>query len=327
MVEFLNRATVDIQSTEGRTLSGMAMPWDKVSMVRDLIRGRVTPPYPEAFAPVSTDKTRAIHPNFPVFVGHDPSSEPIGIVNFRRSDAEGGLMFDAPLSKTRRADDQLELANDGAMRSVSIQFRPVAAISRMLGSTPGVTYRTEVGLRHLALAPTGYGQYDDARVTAIRSDLGELDDTVAGAVQAADAAIDAAACCLDPTDPAYNIGQAQALITAAQLAVDAALAMLGAVDADDAEAESPLAAAMSGRMEAVYSTIARRHLVDRRPTFDLDRASGIGQPVVKHDVPLTCKVEVLQVTGTTDADAKAKAIAKVKSALAAMGGIHLISAN
>lgn len=277
MSTIYNRASAEIGETNGRTLSGIAMPWDKVAVVRDLVNGRPGKPYPEAFAPSSTDKTRAEHASFPVFVGHDPSSEPIGVVTFSRS-AEA-LMFDAPLSKTRRADEHLELANDGAMRSVSIQFVPGKDTRR---SFPGVAspavYRTEVALRHLALAPTGYGQYPDAQVLAVRA---ELDDTIAGAVQAADAAIDAAAKCIDPTDDDYNIGQAQALITAAQLAVDAALAMLGAPDADDVvsdaqDAGAPdelatMAAVMAGRMEAVWSTVARRRKVERMSLPDLTR--------------------------------------------------------
>lgn len=169
MTEVLNRTSVVIGETTGRTLSGLAMPWDTVAMVRDLLGGRVGPRYPEAFAPASTDKTRSGHHNFPVFVGHNPASEPIGVVNFNRS--HEGLMFDAPLSKTPRADTFLELANDGAMRSVSIQFVPMRHLSRTLAGVPGVTYRTEVGLRHLALAPTGYGQYEDAQVLTIRDNV------------------------------------------------------------------------------------------------------------------------------------------------------------
>lgn len=263
MVDFLNRSAVDIGETNGRTLSGMAVPWDKVAIVQDRVGG---PRYPEAFAPASTDVSRSQHASFPFFVGHDPGSEPIGIVEFWRSDAEGGLMHDAHISKTPRGDTYLELAKDDAMGSVSIQFRPIKDAQR---SFPGVgqptVYRTEVGLRHLALVATGYGAYEDARVLSIRS---ELDETLNGAVQAADAAIDVAAKCLDPTDDDYNVGQAQALITAAQLATDVALAMLGAVDADDVvddgEADpSDPTLSLVGRMEFLYSTVARRRIVER----------------------------------------------------------------
>jgi len=263
MVDFLNRASVEIGETTGRTLSGIAMPWDKVAHVRDLVHGRPGPVYPEAFAPSSTDVSRSQHVNFPVFAGHDAGSEPIGVVAFSAS-AEA-LMFDAPMSNTPRGNDYLELAKDGACRSVSIQFRPIKDARRTFpGVREPVLYRTEVGLRHLALAPTGYGQYEDATVTSIRA---ELDETVAGAVQAADAAIDAAAKCLDPTDDDFNPAQAQALITAAQLACDVALDLLGAVDADDEPA--PEAMAMAGRMEVIYSTVARRRRVERLHVPDL----------------------------------------------------------
>lgn len=269
MTQFLNRMGGLEIGAEGRTLSGLAMPWDKPSVVQDRVGGA---PYNEAFAPVSTDKTLMERTTFPVFAGHDHLSEPIGVVSFRRSDAEGGLVYDAPLSRTQRADNYLELAKDGAMRSVSVQFRPIKAVRRTFPDVNApVTYRTEVGLRHLALAPTGYGAYEDAKVLSIRT---ELDETVSGAVQAADAAIDAAAKCLDPTDDDYNVGQTQALITAAQLATDVALSMLGAVDADDAvddgEADpSDPTTMLSNRMAFVYSTVARRRQVDRHALPDL----------------------------------------------------------
>lgn len=181
---FLNRASVEIGETRGRTLSGIAMPWDKVARVRDVVGGRSSAPYLEAFAPSSTDKTRAEHTTFPFFAGHDVRTEPIGAVKFSRS-AEA-LMFDATASETPRGNDYLQLAKDDAMGSVSIQFRPVKAASRSFPGVPGtVTYRTEVGLRHLALAPTGYGQYEDARVLAIRSDVtfDALTDAVKDAIE------------------------------------------------------------------------------------------------------------------------------------------------
>lgn len=330
MTPFLNRALADIGEANGRTLSGLAMPWDRVAMVRDLVRGRVTDPYAEAFAPSSTDVSRAQHASFPVFAGHDVGTEPLGVVSFSRSDE--GLMFDAPLSNTPRANDFLELAKDGAMRSVSIQFRPVKATRRQVGDVRDVLYRTEVGLRHLALAPTGYGQYEDAQVYAVRA---ELDDTVAGAVQAADAAIDAAAKCLDPTDDDYNVGQAQALITAAQLAVDVALSMLGAVDADDAvEADddpSDPMMALPARMALVWATVARRRQVERITVPDLGRAdfkdTGGLKPVEGSNpndarFPITDESSLgkaMQALGRVKPGDRARVIAHIKERASALG--------
>jgi HK97 family phage prohead protease len=159
----LFRASIDL-TTEGRTLTGVAMPWDRPTMVRDM----TGPAYLEAFSPSSADVTlrQNVDPR-PVFKRHDYTQDPVGTVTFERS-AEG-LLFVAPLSKTRDADETLELVNDGAMRSVSIGFRPIKQQQRPM-SEGNVTYRTEMALRELSLAPTGFGQYSEALVTAVRTE-------------------------------------------------------------------------------------------------------------------------------------------------------------
>lgn len=163
MTETLFRATLDVAETTGRTLSGLAVPWDKPTRVRDL----TGPAYLEAFTPGSADVTMRQHPSFPVFKRHNYNEDPIGVVTFQRS-AEG-LIFEAPLSKTKAADEALELVNDGAMRSVSVGFRPLKSINRP--STDGtVTWRTEVALRELSLAPSGFGQYPEAMVASVRTE-------------------------------------------------------------------------------------------------------------------------------------------------------------
>lgn len=185
----LYRASVEIGDFAGRTLSGLALPWDEPTRVRD-VNG---PEYLEAFAPASTDLTRSLHPDgFPTYWMHayryDPLAEPLGMVSYGRS-AEG-LMFELAMSRTRDADDKLELVKDGAARSVSVGFWPVRAMERTFpaGRT---TYRTEVGLRELSLATTGLGQYPDAKVTAMRvgrpldPTFDEIRDAVGDAIEKA----------------------------------------------------------------------------------------------------------------------------------------------
>lgn len=199
--ETLYRA-LDIGEAAGRTLSGLAMPWDRATRVRDL----TGPAYMEAFSPGSTDVSIRQHPSFPVFVRHDYGQDPLGVVTFRRSDEEGGLMYEAPLSKTSRADEMLELVNDGAMRSVSIGFKPLQAVRKTLGRATVDQYRTEVALRELSLAPTGWGQYAEAGVMAVRSEGEEGDDPI----MAAQVALQSG-----------DLDQGVALVSAAQAAIDA----------------------------------------------------------------------------------------------------------
>ncbi len=164
--ETLWRATFEVGEAVGRRLSGLALPWDKPTLVRD-VRGGPFPgkSYKEAFSPGSGDVSMRMHPGgFPSFTRHDYSEDPIGTVIYSRSGE--GLMFDLTLSRTRAADDKLTLVNDGSLRSVSVGFRPMQAAKR--GDLD--LYRTEIALRELSLAPTGMGQYEDALVTAVRTE-------------------------------------------------------------------------------------------------------------------------------------------------------------
>lgn len=168
MTETLYRA-LDIGDVVGRTLSGIAMPWDRPTRVRDL----TGPTYIEAFSPSSADVSLSQHAAYPGFVRHDYGKDPLGVVTFSRS-AEA-LMFDYVLSNTRDADDKLALVNDGAMRSVSVGFMPFKATRQVILGRSVDQYRTEVRLRELSLAPTGFGQYAEAGVLAVRS-LDEVDE-------------------------------------------------------------------------------------------------------------------------------------------------------
>jgi phage head maturation protease len=157
----------------GRTIEGVAFYFDRASRVTD--NGREF--YLEAFTPTTADKNlheRAGRP-FPLGYLHpwDPQSptrtthaEPLGVVHFTRNDALGRMEFAAPLSKTRAADDMLELVNDGAVGDTSVSFRAFKSEVRR-----GITYRTEIALRELSLAPPGMGQHDGAQVLAVRAGL------------------------------------------------------------------------------------------------------------------------------------------------------------
>jgi HK97 family phage prohead protease len=161
MSNTLYRASFELQPVEGRTLIGLAVPWEAPSLVRDM----VGPPYLEAFAAASCDVSISQRADRPVFVRHDYAADPIGMSTFQRSTE--GLLFEAVASKTKRADEILEMVNDGSMRSVSVGFRPLKSTRRMVAAGE-LTLRTEVALRELSIAPTGFGAYPEAGVLAVR---------------------------------------------------------------------------------------------------------------------------------------------------------------
>lgn len=148
---------------DGRNLEGLAYRYDHPSLVTDNGRDK----YLEAFERTSATKTLKERSTRPLFRNHRRHEDPIGTAGFEPS-AEG-LMFRARLSKTVAADEALELVNDGALTDASIGFLAVA--SRRRAMTAGlVVVRTEIAIRELSLAPTGFGQHAGAGVLAVRSD-------------------------------------------------------------------------------------------------------------------------------------------------------------
>lgn len=150
---------------EGRTLEGLAFRWEHPSKVRD----PGSPLYLEEFVRGSVDHHIKRTPLVPLLKRHEINKDPIGVASFVPS-AEG-LMFAAPLSKTRAADETLELVNDGAERSVSLRFRSLRNGHRRSIEGP-VTQRLEIAIKELSVVPTGFGQHDGAEIHNVRA----LDD-------------------------------------------------------------------------------------------------------------------------------------------------------
>lgn len=171
----LYRASFELH-TAGRTLTGIAVPWDRPARVAD----PGSPSYLEEFLAGSTDESLKRADALPLFVRHKHDSDPVGSVTFHRS-AEG-LLYEAPLSLTNRADEMLTLVNDGVMDSVSLGFRPIRNLQRM-APEGRVTQRAVVQVKELSLVPHGFSAYQDARVLAVR----ELDDEVAAVLDATEA--------------------------------------------------------------------------------------------------------------------------------------------
>ena len=149
----ITRAFNTEPTVDGRTLTGVAIYWDRASRVSD--NGKDF--YQEAFTSRSTDKQLNERTNpFPLGFLHPWSTgasdkRPLGSVQFQRS-AEG-LIFEAVLSKTQAADEMLELVKDRAVTDVSIGFQAYKQSRK-----GDLVLRTEIGLRELSLAPAGMAQ-------------------------------------------------------------------------------------------------------------------------------------------------------------------------
>lgn len=159
--------SIDIEPGDGRELLGVAYKYDVPARVVD--PGR--PPYFEEFTRSAASKTIRQRPSVPLMIVHDQNRLPIGTASFEES--ADALLFRARVSETRDGDEALTLVNDGALRAVSVRFRPLGSRKRMTTVGP-VTSRTEVAIRELSLAPTGFGQHPDAEVLVVRSEIEEV---------------------------------------------------------------------------------------------------------------------------------------------------------
>lgn len=180
-MDFLRTVAVVDLEADGRNLHGHAVELERDYDVSDPGRGR----YRERHARTSFNKSLAdrgrdgrwpLLMHHPFAPGSRTSPVPLGAVRYF---VDGGrLAFHARASATRDADEALELVRDGALRDVSIGAREVAARTLRDGKGPYL-YRTESALRELSLAPTGFGQYADAKVLEVRATA--LDDGQADA--------------------------------------------------------------------------------------------------------------------------------------------------
>ena len=148
---------LDVRAS-GRTVAGIAVPFDTVARVRDL----TGPAYQEKFARGAFTRTIAERGDrVKLCVSHDRRSLPIGRA-VSLVEQPDGLHIEARVPATRQGDEALELVRDGVVDSLSIGFRPIAS-----RNDRGVTVRTEARLDEVSLV--SFGAYEDARITAVRS--------------------------------------------------------------------------------------------------------------------------------------------------------------
>jgi HK97 family phage prohead protease len=169
MSEAFTRAFVsDIEvraEAEGRTVSGIVVPFDQVARVSD-----GGPSYDEAFQRGAFKQAlNHMGGNFgrvKLLSQHQSGRNPLGKAVELREDA-AGLYGEFQVSKTRAGDEALELVRDGAIDSFSVGFTRQKHVKR-----EHVTWRTEVGIREASLVT--FPAYAGATIHGVRFD--ELSD-------------------------------------------------------------------------------------------------------------------------------------------------------
>ena len=146
--------------SDGRTIYGIAMPFDTVTNITEPNGYR----FDEVFRRGAFERTitergpRSVK----AFAQHQRGNLPIGRAETLREDA-AGLYAELRVSKTREGDEVLELVRDGALDALSIGFAPV----RDRRADNGTVERLEVKL--LEISAVSHPAYDDARIVGVRS--------------------------------------------------------------------------------------------------------------------------------------------------------------
>jgi uncharacterized protein len=156
----------DEDGGDGRTLVGLAVPFDTEIEVSDFWDDYTEVFRKGAFAKTITDRARPV----PLMVSHEHRALPIGAAA-TLDETDDGLEAAFHLSATARADEVLELVRDGAISGLSIGFSPVQQTvtkgsARDPASPLDLVERTEVNLREVSIC--NFPAFDAAGVTGVR---------------------------------------------------------------------------------------------------------------------------------------------------------------
>ena len=160
---FFAAGDLEIRS-DGRTLYGMAVPFDQVATVND---GRGD--YDEMFKRGSFARTIAGNAGQRVklMANHDSKRFPVGRATMLRED-NAGLVGEFHVSATRDGDEVLQLAKDKVLDSFSVGFTGI----RHQRNNQGVVERHEVALREVSVV--AFPSYAGAAIGGVRHLLGLL---------------------------------------------------------------------------------------------------------------------------------------------------------
>lgn len=167
MNEILRRDYSDLDleiRSDGRTVYGLAVPFDRPQRVADMTRSGVVQ-YDEVFRMGSFAQTIAERGERVKFLlNHDKSTLPLGRALSLREDP-AGLVGEFRVSKTRAGEEALELIRDGALDGLSVGFKPATHVGDP--ASGGLVERTSVVL--LEVSAVAFPAYDDALIGGVRA--------------------------------------------------------------------------------------------------------------------------------------------------------------
>jgi HK97 family phage prohead protease len=150
---------LELRGGDGRTVVGIAMPFDQPTEIRESGGAYVEVFRRGAFA--KTIRERGPQ-SVKTFAKHQRASLPIGVAKVLREEP-AGLYAELRVSKTVAGDEVLGLIADGALDGLSIGFQPIKD-KRVRGGVE----RLEVALHEVSIVD--YPAYSGAAIAGVRSD-------------------------------------------------------------------------------------------------------------------------------------------------------------
>ena len=163
LLERVAPADIGIMRGDGRTVYGIAVPFDREATVNDGFGS-----YREVFRRGSFAKTIKENGKRVKFLANHNRANPIGKAINLREDASG-LYGEFRVSATRAGDEALELFRDGVYDSFSIGFAKVPGKDREHKN--GLVERLEVKLREVS--GLAFPAYEGALVGGVRSQFSD----------------------------------------------------------------------------------------------------------------------------------------------------------
>lgn len=154
-------ADLELRGSDGRTVVGLAVPFDVPTEIRDPMGSYVESFKRGAFARTLAERGAA---RVKLVAVHDYRKLPLGRLTQAVEDT-AGLRIEARISATAAGDEALELVRDGALDSFSIGFAPVAGGDRWSRDRTSVE-RIEVRLHEVSLVP--FPAYETALIAGVR---------------------------------------------------------------------------------------------------------------------------------------------------------------
>jgi HK97 family phage prohead protease len=151
---------------DGRTLDGLAAPFDSPTEIRDAFGTFTEVIRPDSFTRTIAERGDRVK----LLANHDRDQFPLGNIG-RLWETGAGLMMSARVSNTTAGNDALELVADDVVRGLSIGFQ---VVDQTWNADYSSRELTEVKLLEISLVTEP--AYADAGVTAVRTRLDDLYD-------------------------------------------------------------------------------------------------------------------------------------------------------